>query len=65
MPRSRADTALLGNISEAATAFEHRLQQSVTAQDGLILVSDMTELATVEAFPATTPRSISCTGTSD
>ena len=55
-----ADTALLGDISEAAVAFEHRLQQRVTAQDGLILVSDMPELATVEAFPVTIPWSISC-----
>jgi hypothetical protein len=55
-----ADTALLGDVSEAAVAFEHRLQQRVTAQDGLILVSDMPELATVEAFPATIPWSISC-----
>jgi len=55
-----ADTALLGDISEAAVAFEHRLQQRVTAQDGLILVSDMPELATVEAFPTIIPWSISC-----
>jgi hypothetical protein len=54
------DTALLSNISEAAVAFEHRLQQRVTAQDGLILVGDMPELETVEAFPATIPWSISC-----
>jgi hypothetical protein len=54
------DTALLGNIGEAAVAFEHRLLQRVTAEDGLILVSDMPELATIEAFPATIPWSIRC-----
>jgi hypothetical protein len=54
------DTAMLGNISDAALAFEHRLQQRVIAQDGLILVDDIPELATVEAFPTTISWSISC-----
>ena len=54
------DAALLGNVNEAAVTFEHRLQQRVTAQDGLILVEDIPELAMMEAFPATIPWSISC-----
>lgn len=54
------DTALLGSIGEAAAAFEHRLRQRVEARDGVILVEDMPELATIEAFPATIPWSISC-----
>jgi hypothetical protein len=54
------DTALLGNITEAAVTFERRLQQRVTQQDGLILVEDIPELATIEAFPLTIPWSISC-----
>ncbi len=54
------DTALLGNISEAAVTFEQRLKQCVTAQDGLIFVDDLPELANVEAFPTTISWSISC-----
>ena len=55
------DTALLvGNVSDATATFEQRLRQRVTAQGGVILVGDMPELATIEAFPATVPWSISC-----
>ena len=53
------DTLLLGDFSQATAEFGRRLRERVTAQDGMILVTDP-ELSVIDAFPASVAWSLTC-----
>jgi hypothetical protein len=56
----QADLVLLNDIAQASAEFGRRLRRRVSTQDGMVLVSDIPELATIHGFPANVPWSISC-----